>query len=287
MARPGKDPYSILMQSIATPPQGQTASYLVPTLAWFALITAGTIGMSLVPMDWTTWAPATCMPHDCFCEGIREGTVRQPANTFSNLAFVFAGLVVIFRARADARGKLGPANLITREPAYAWAYGIAMLVTGLGSVYYHASLTFLGQFFDVMGMYLLGGFIVLYGAQRMTKLSGSRFLALYIVLNVLLCIALWYVPVFRRWLFAALIVGALVIEIYARKLPGGKRDMRYFWAALGLLAVSFGIWNLDIRHIVCVPESLVQGHAVWHLLDAASAFCLYLYYRSETSAPAT
>jgi hypothetical protein len=37
---------------------------------------------------------------------------------------------------------------------------------------------------------------------------------------------------------------------------------------------------LDLNHIVCDPDGLLQGHAVWHILTAASAGLLYLYYRS-------
>jgi hypothetical protein len=38
-----------------------------------------------------------------------------------------------------------------------------VILIGLGSWFYHASLAFVGQGFDVAGMYLLGTFMVLYG----------------------------------------------------------------------------------------------------------------------------
>jgi hypothetical protein len=46
-------------------------------------------------------------------------------------------------------------------------------------------------------------------------------------------------------------------------------------------AVAFTIWNLDQHGLVCSPQSLIQGHAVWHLLGATSLWCTFLYYRSE------
>jgi hypothetical protein len=45
--------------------------------------------------------------------------------------------------------------------------------------------------------------------------------------------------------------------------------------------VAFTIWNLDQHGTLCTPDSLFQGHAVWHLLGATSLWLTFLYYRSE------
>jgi hypothetical protein len=50
---------------------------------------------------------------------------------------------------------------------------------------------------------------------------------------------------------------------------------------------GFILWVLDITKLLCRPEGLLQGHAAWHLLGAASAACIYLYYRSESGGTAT
>jgi hypothetical protein len=44
-----------------------------------------------------------------------------------------------------------------------------------GSAFYHASLTFVGQFFDVMGMYFIASFIMLYNISRLKSLNGKNF----------------------------------------------------------------------------------------------------------------
>ncbi|MEP6663038.1 MAG: hypothetical protein ABJC04_05170, partial [Verrucomicrobiota bacterium] len=51
-------------------------------------------------------------------------------------------------------------------------------------------------------------------------------------------------------------------------------------------AISFGValvfWNLwQTKSPLCDPHSLMQGHAVWHLLDALSLFFLFRFYVSE------
>jgi hypothetical protein len=58
--------------------------------------------------------------------------------------------------------------------------------------------------------------------------------------------------------------------------------MPWFWAGLGIFAVAFAIWNVSrTGGAWCSPESLLQGHALWHLLSAVSVGCFYLYFRAE------
>ncbi len=59
-----------------------------------------------------------------------------------------------------------------------------------------------------------------------------------------------------------------------------RADLRYGAAALTSMLVAFTIWNLSQRGW-CDPDSLVQGHAVWHLLGAVAAYLLFRLYASE------
>jgi hypothetical protein len=56
--------------------------------------------------------------------------------------------------------------------------------------------------------------------------------------------------------------------------------------ALAALLSAFVIWNVS-RVWLCDPSSLIQGHAVWHVLCAVSAYFLCRHYASEqaTSSP--
>ena len=52
------------------------------------------------------------------------------------------------------------------------------------------------------------------------------------------------------------------------------------YAAILILFAAGSVWILDRQRVVCEPDSLLQGHAVWHILTAVSIFFVYLYYRS-------
>ncbi len=68
---------------------------------------------------------------------------------------------------------------------------------------------------------------------------------------------------------------------------GGGARRRYtpwFWAGLASFLVAFAIWTTGTDdHPWCRPDSVVQAHAIWHLLTAVSTWCFFQFYRTEGS----
>jgi len=256
-----------------------TQRFIVPFLTFFIIVGA-TIALSFAEYSWSNWKPASCMPDNCFCEAIRPGTVAQPANTWSSFGFVLIGLLVMRQSGEDVR--LLKRNLLTSQRAYPLLFGAALVITGLGSAFYHASLTFVGQFFDVMGMYLLASFIMLYNISRLKTLRGRNFVLIYILINALLAFVLIQYPAQRRYIFGLIILATLLPEYRLRKTQRLFIKNLFLKAAWGTLILAFIIWTLDTTKIICNPTSWLQGHALWHLLGAAAGGFLYLYYSSES-----
>jgi len=96
-------------------------------------------------------------------------------------------------------------------------------------------------------------------------------------------LVLWagQIPVVRGWLFGVVLVAAIVIELGFARPRRAKVRVSYYFAGIATKAVAFTIWNLDQHGTLCSPESLLQGHAAWHLLGATSLWLTFLYYRSE------
>ena len=243
-----------------------------------ALVAVALHWLTHIEVDWTAWRPATCMPDDCFCEALRSGWIRQPANTWSNLAFVLVGLLA---ARGPVQPVVGGAVAMRDDPVVRGLYGFTALVIGLGSWWYHASMTFAGQWIDVLGMYLLPTFLVCYNLLRAGRLPRLAFLPAWLLVNGLLGVGLVVLPLWRRPVFGALLGLALLSEVVARRALRRRLAARYMLGALAALALAFGIWWLDLKHILCAPHSLFQGHALWHILCAMAAWWIWGYYASE------
>ena len=228
--------------------------------------------------DWSRFAPATCTETRCFCELPRTGAfLVQPANSFSSFGFVFAGFLMILLARSRDRVSAFP-------PLAASMLGLAAIITGVGSVLLHATLTLWGQFFDVLGMYLVSAFFLIYAIAKWRGIADRRAMAYYALLCIVLVAILYALPEVRRWLFAVILLAAIVLElVFARPLRPHVRT-GYYVAGLVANIVAFTIWNLDQRGQLCSPDSLMQGHAVWHLLGAVALWFAFLYYRSERPA---
>lgn len=257
--------------------------YLAPA-AGLLIVICLAIYWSQQDYAWTGWRPASCMPASCFCEAIQPGAIAQPANTWSGLSFTLVGLFVLGLCRQDqvADTKRRCPNLMTRQRSYAVIYGLTLILIGLGTAFYHASLTLAGQFADLMGMYLFATFILLYNLARARPIRKRVFVAAYVISNLVLAGVLLEAPFLRRWIFGGLILAALWLE-WRRSTPV-HADARLLYAALLSLLAGFAAWLVDYTKILCAPTSWLQGHALWHVLGAASGVWLFFYYRSEKRA---
>jgi hypothetical protein len=249
-------------------------------LIFGAVLSVSTIAAlrMLSPASWDEWKPATCMPARCFCEAVSPaGPILQPVNTWSSLAFVISGSMILGLAEVGRRKK--------GSEQFSWAYGyllgVSAIVIGAGSAVFHASLTLVGQFFDVFGMYLLTSFMLAYALRRLLGLSQTVTLGVFTLLVAVLSLLLYRVPETRRYAFAIVLVVAIISEMILRRLRRPSVRVAWWNAGLLLFAAGYVIWILDNFKIVCAPQSLLQGHAVWHILGAVSVVLLYRYYASE------
>lgn len=256
-------------------------------LAWSLLGTLACAGalalVSQTPVAWERWAPASCMPASCFCEEFRDGFVRQPANTWSNLGFVLVGCMIA-SAAVGPSAVAGGRVLLRDNPLVRGLLGGAAIALGCGSWLYHSSMTFVGQWLDVMGMYVIPTFLTLYSFLRAGALSVRAFVVSWVALLTLIGYGLVVVPTLRREGFALAVLTLIVAELWVRRRYAVARAGVYLVAGAATLATAFGIWYLDLSGTLCSPTSPLQGHALWHLLCAASILLVYLYYASEADA---
>lgn len=226
--------------------------------------------------DWTSWKPATCVPSGCFCEMAGpSSSIRQKANTWSSLAFIFSSFLILALDRnlRVNRNAMSRANVVLLS--------MATLLIGLGSAFFHASLSLIGQFFDVFGMYLLASFILSYALSRLCGWQNSTAASLYVGLNIALVLLLLFLPEVRRYLFAFILLAGIVTEVVARRSKKLLISKTWWNTAFLIFSIGYVIWVLDNFRIVCNPSSWLQGHAIWHILGAVSIVLLFMYFAGE------
>lgn len=215
-----------------------------------------------------------------FCEAARPGWIRQPANTFSNAGFVVAGLVIAWHAGRPAA--LG--DVLSRPVATAYACVVVLL--GPASAAMHATQSTLGGDLDLLSMYLVSSFAAAYAVTRLLR-RGTVFLWQVFLLLVAACqlVGLYprEVPLVTyagNVAFAALLVTAVSLEVRLARRGPARTDLRWGAAALAVLVTAFALW-IAVQQGLCAPDSLLQGHAAWHLLGALASYLLFRLWASE------
>jgi hypothetical protein len=250
-------------------------------LAYAALTAAASTGLLVLAVGYGWLGPDVGRGAN-FCEAAREGWVKQPANSFSNLGFVLAGLLVAWRA--GRRDQLG--DVLPTHDGLATAYACVVVVLGPASAAMHATQSERGGDLDLLSMYLVAAFAAAYALMRWLRQGRVLFAQLFL-LFVAACelIGLYdgTVPVVEQSgnvAFAALLLVAVGTEIRLWRRGGTRTNLWWGAASLGAILIAFAIWNVT-KSVWCDPDSLLQGHAAWHLLDAASAYLLFRLWASE------
>lgn len=229
------------------------------------------------------------MPTDVggnFCEAAREGLIKQPANTWSNLGFVFFGLLMAWQL-ASGKFKVNK-NRFTQSDFTAIFFSSLIVFLGPASMAMHATETEIGGGLDMLSMYLVASFSASYAMQRFYRWKNSTFTISFITIVIICELAGFYhghLPIIDysgNLIFGVFLFVAAIYELrnaYVRKI---SFDKKYGYMSLGLLLLAFFIWNIwKDGSPLCNPGSLIQGHAMWHLLDSAATYFLFRFYVSE------
>lgn len=231
--------------------------------------------MAWVPVEplapgcpWAELNHALGQPNLKWCEATQCSWITEPANTWSNLAYLAAALLMFHWARRDPRPSI---RLIPLTVVFLAACSFA----------YHASSTFALQVFDFVGMF---GFLflplVLNLIRRgaLSPASGPRAYAALVLTGTALVFAGRALELPYQLLIAA---GALLTVGTELTLPRAARPPSYrdFAAAVALLGVAAIFSALDLSRAWCDPEDhLLQGHAAWHVTSAAALVFVFRHY---------
>lgn len=227
-----------------------------------------------------------------FCEAGHEGLIKQPVNTFSNFGFIIVGIII---AWSQAKGRFAQNNnLITKGLFFASFYATLSILLGPGSMAMHATTTRVGGFLDMLSMYLVASFIFSYALTRLFQWKSIGFTVMFLfamgaqLYAHTLPYKVPFVGFIGSFAFGVFLIITSIIELFSYFIRKVEIDVRFGIAAILAMCLAFFIWNLSLSDSpFCDPSSLIQGHGIWHLLNALSIYFLYRFYVSENIVPKT
>lgn len=226
-----------------------------------------------------------------FCEfNNLKTSLVQRSNTWSNLGFLFVGTFIVLLSFKDfyRKSKSIRINLLIDNPIFSFIMGCSILYLFIGSFLYHASVRYFFQMIDQTGMYAIVFSFTAFHIFRIwpkykfkSKKSTSKLVVIsFFLVNFIFILFFKDVNINILFPIVFIIFTALTF-IYNRKHK--NIYSKIFINSLYLLLFSFSSWILDREGILCDPNSLFQGHALWHILNSIVLLMIYLYYRSENS----
>jgi len=198
-------------------------------------------------------------PNIKWCEATLCAWVNEPANAWSNLAYLAVGLWCAWRWHVTGSRAMG---------RFAWTTSLV----GVFSFAFHATNNFATQLLDFVGMYVLAFLLVALNLQRVGWLLREQVGRVHMGLTVGCTLV---VPVMRhvRIPYQLLVLVAVLVivgtEVYLSRRALQREVYRDFWWAVGFMALAAACSVADVTRVWCEPDNhWLQGHAAWHLLSA-------------------
>ncbi len=191
------------------------------------------------------------------CEVRDDWFLEQDVNAWSSLAYLAAGVIMavqVFRHRL---------------PAAAYGLAAVVAVEGAGSLLYHGAAGDASQFLHDVPLIAALGFVAGWHAGRLVA-ATDRGSLVGLVVGLATASVLWAVaPGATNATVAVAIVVIVATSVAAR-----RRGLVGVWspALLVLGAVAVAMWALGSPDSpLCSTESVLQPHALWHVLTAVLA----------------
>lgn len=199
-----------------------------------------------------------------FCEEQLCAMIVEPANTWSNIGYLIIA-VMMLQSR----------TVTNRRVKHLFAGSTFALF--IGSSLFHASGTYMGRIADVGAMFFLSTVILTLSVERYFRLR-ERWANVFFLL--LLSVSLYGLVAHQigSKFFGLQILLATILEWRMVRTPSALKGKRVALSVL-LFMAAFLFWILDVTKILCHPGNhVLTGHAMWHLLAAASTWVLFTSY---------
>jgi hypothetical protein len=210
--------------------------------------------------------PASTLPLGAAdCEIVGGGWLVQPINAWSSLAYAAVGMVLITSTSQAPRS----------DRTLRVAFGVLMVATGIGSFLYHGPQPAAAGFaHDITFLAMLWFLILMNPASAYGVPRPHAWIALASVTAAASAVLIAS-PDSTNVLTGISIVALITSDLLLRRIGG--INGRWYAAALILFGASL-VFNLLGRSstATCDPDTLIQFHALWHVLSAAAFGAYYV-----------
>ncbi|KAG7345024.1 ceramidase [Nitzschia inconspicua] len=248
------------------------------------------------------WAGLESHHCDEFCENSdkcdhsmdERPTMQQPVNAYSNIAYIWCGVVPMVFFRVDLSTTM---------------YFCSSALLGISSFMYHASISRLWMNLDSSSMYTYFAVLVMHGLCSVFGLSWRCLCPIFVAILIAMPFVRPTIPFSRETekiiygQVLAITVLSLVLvlaniykivnQTFARTRSQGQHT--YFASIFILLLQIFGVisvalfpgllcaiatvgWNNDREKRWCRPNSIFQWHALWHALTAIASLWVWIFF---------
>ena len=222
--------------------------------------------MSIVPLDINCpWGELdrTAFP---VCEEAVCSWVREPGNTYSNVAYFLVGAYLLY-------------SFFKKKNYHDLGFALSSFFIGICSSLAHASVTHFFGFFDFAAIFSIFSLLAAKNASLHFKLKPSGEFVLFLLIYAVVALGLYTFEQFEVAIFIIYVLALLCWE-YLLLRKSHKRIPRWLLNILiGFLIGGVAI-GLDSNRVLCDPSNhFFQLHMLWHVAMATNILFLAFHMR--------
>ena len=279
-------------------PVGTAAAALLLVIITFAVIQSSPREM----WDPRKWG----LPKEnmSWCEPFQESAVREPFNSWSNLAYSMTASFALGTGVMDLLRPSADVGTLPAHPCFSFLLFCSAGGLGISSFIYHASGIAVWGYWDMFFTFATASWLAVWSITSLVVRAWPLSLPLSPNASVLVLglglaalvnaatattLALRDAPAY--FIVGAFIGIAMICTMVAMPLLCGIRRRHWQWSTAAVVAVTVGTtfkmleeredWNQPL----CLYSDWFQPHSVWHVSTALAIFCCNAGFRHPFDPP--